>query len=77
MSSHNIHPGKNDFKNRRIALEILVEQGAICCKKHKFQVTRKLLYRRRCYTGRNRNHGICPYLQFESSYEDSGCRRQK
>ncbi|KKL92511.1 hypothetical protein LCGC14_1883970 [marine sediment metagenome] len=67
---------RNEFKVRRKALEILARQGALHCGKHDCQITRGLMYKKKCYTGRNRENNICPYLQIQSQSNDYGCRKK-
>lgn len=66
---------KDEFKQRRNALERLANQGILHCGKHDMQITKGRMYRSHCYVGRNKTTNQCPYLQFVDYETDDGCRK--
>ena len=65
----------DSFKERRKALEILVQHSVLYCEKHKSNVNKRQFFKSRCYMGRNRMANKCPYLQFIDYNPDGGCRK--
>ena len=66
---------KDRFKEKRKALEVLASQGVLFCEKHEIIIGRGLMYKKRCYTGRNRVSNQCPYLRFIEYDSGRECRR--
>jgi len=60
---------KDNFKEKRKALEVLASQGVLKCQKHDFYVERGMLHKRKCYITRRQEYNQCPYLTLDKRKE--------